>query len=42
MGKFVQDYAEDYDELFEDIKLNKSGYLKTFDKVFTQYQILLN
>ena len=41
MGKFVQDYAEDYDELFEDIKLNKSGYLKTFDKVFTQYQIPL-
>jgi membrane-bound lytic murein transglycosylase D len=41
MGKFVQDYADDYDELFEDIKLNKSGYLKTFDKVFTQYQIPL-
>ena len=41
MGKFVQDYAEDYDELFEDIKLNKSGYLKTIDKVFTQYQIPL-
>ena len=32
---------EDYDELFEDIKLNKSGYLKTIDKVFTQYQIPL-
>jgi len=41
MGKFVQDYAEDYDELFEDIKLNKIGYLKTIDKVFTQYQIPL-
>jgi len=41
MGKFVQDYAEDYNELFEDIKLNKSGYLKTIDKVFTQYQIPL-
>ena len=41
MGKFVQDYAEDFDELFEDIKLNKSGYLKTIDKVFTQYQIPL-
>ena len=41
MGKFVQDYADDYDELFEDIKLNKSEYLKTFDKVFTQYQIPL-
>lgn len=41
MGKFVQDYAEDYEDLFEDIKLNKSGYLKTIDKVFTQYQIPL-
>ena len=41
MGKFVQDYADDYDELFEDIKLTKSGYLKTIDKVFTQYQIPL-
>ncbi len=41
MGKFVQDYAEDNDELFEKIKLNKSGYLKTIDKVFTQYQIPL-
>jgi membrane-bound lytic murein transglycosylase D len=41
MGKFVQDYAEDFDKLFEDIKLNKSGYLKTIDKVFTQYQIPL-
>ena len=41
MGKFVQDYAEDFEELFENIKLNKSGYLKTIDKVFTQYQIPL-
>jgi len=41
MGKFVQDYAEDFDELFENIKLTKSGYLKTIDKVFTQYQIPL-
>lgn len=41
MGKFVQDYAKDYDELFENIKLNKSGYLNTIDKVFTQYQIPL-
>jgi len=31
MGKFVQDYAEDFEELFENIKLNKSGYLKTID-----------
>ena len=41
MGKFVQDYAEDFDELFENIKLNKSGYLNTIDKVFTQYEIPL-
>ena len=41
MGKFVQDYAEDFDELFENIKLNKSVYLKTIDKVFTQYEIPL-
>lgn len=39
MGKFVQDYAEDYTELFEQLKLNKSGYLKTIDKIFTQYEI---
>jgi len=41
MGKFIQDYAEDNTELFEKIKLNKSGYLKTIDKVFTQYEIPL-
>jgi len=41
MGKFVQDYAEDFDELFENIKLNKSDYLNTIDRVFTQYQIPL-
>src|SRR6188474_1480609 len=41
MGKFVQDYAEDFDELFENIKLNKSEYLKTIDKVFSQYEIPL-
>ncbi|HEX6846733.1 MAG TPA: lytic transglycosylase domain-containing protein [Chitinophagaceae bacterium] len=39
MGKFVQDYTEDYTELFENLKLNKGGYLKTIDKVFTQYEI---
>ncbi len=39
MEKFVQDYAEDNIELFEKIKVNKSGYLKTIDKVFTQYEI---
>src|SRR6186713_1942766 len=41
MGKFVQDYAEDFDELFESIKVNKIGYLNTIDKVFTQYEIPL-
>ena len=41
MGKFVQDYAEDNTELFEKIKVNKSEYLKTIDKVFTQYEIPL-
>jgi membrane-bound lytic murein transglycosylase D len=39
MGKFVQDYAEDYTESFEKIKLNKSGYLRTIDKIFTQHEI---
>ena len=41
MGKFVQEYAEDNTKLFEKIKVNKSGYLKTIDKVFTQYEIPL-
>jgi len=41
MGKFVSDYAEDYTDLFEKIKLTKAGYLKTIDKVFAQYQIPL-
>lgn len=41
MARFVQEYAEDNTELFEKIKLNKLGYLKTIDKVFTQYQIPL-
>lgn len=39
MGKFIQDYAEENTELFERIKLNKTGYLKTIDKVFAQYEI---
>lgn len=39
MEKFVQEYADDYTELFEQIKLNKSGYLKTIDKIFTQHEI---
>ena len=41
MEKFVLDYAEDNMELFEKLKVNKSGYLKTIDKVFTQYEIPL-
>lgn len=41
MGKFVEEYAEDNTELFEKLKVNKSGYLKTIDKVFTQYEIPL-
>ncbi len=41
MEQFVLDYAEDYTELFEKIKLNKSGYLKTIDKVFLQQNIPL-
>ncbi|HEU5167281.1 MAG TPA: lytic transglycosylase domain-containing protein [Chitinophagaceae bacterium] len=41
MEKFVQEYAEDNMELFEKIKLNKTGYLKTIDRVFAQHQIPL-
>jgi len=36
---FISDYAEENDELFEKIRESKSGYLKTIDKVFTQYNI---
>jgi len=39
MGIFVADYADDNDKLFEQIRINKSNYLKTIDKVFTQYNI---
>ena len=39
MGIFVADYADDNDELFEKLKLNKSNYLKTIDKVFIQHSI---
>ena len=39
MGNFIADYADDYEELFEKIKLNKSNYLKTIDKVFLQHNI---
>ena len=39
MGSFIADYADDYEELFENLKTSKSGYFKTFDKVFTQQNI---
>lgn len=39
MGNFIADYNEECEELFEKIKTNKSGYLKTIDKVFTQQNI---
>ena len=39
MESFIADYAEDNDELFENIRQNKSNYLKTIDKVFSQREI---
>ena len=39
MGTFIADYADDYEELFEKLKSSKSGYFKTFDKIFTQHNI---
>ena len=39
MENFVDDYAEINDELFEKLKLNKSNYFKTIDKIFLQYNI---
>ena len=39
MGSFVSEYAENMDELFENIKLNKSNYFKTIDKIFLQNEI---
>ena len=39
MGSFIADYADDYEALFEKLKLSKSGYFKTIDKVFTQQNI---
>ena len=39
MGSFIADYADDYEELFEKLRTSKSGYFKTFDKVFTQQNI---
>lgn len=39
MKSFIADYNDDNDILFEKLKLNKSGYFKTIDKIFTQYEI---
>ena len=39
MENFVADYADDYEALFEKMKVNKSGFFKTIDKVFTQQDI---
>ncbi len=39
MGNFIADYADDYEVLFEKSKSSKSGYFKTFDKIFTQHNI---
>jgi len=39
MGIFISDYADDHDELFEKLRLNKSYYLKTIDKIFIQHGI---
>ena len=39
MGGFIADYADDYEELFEKIRVTKSSYLKTIDKVFQQQNI---
>lgn len=39
MENFIADYNDDCEELFEKIKLNKSGFLKTIDKVFTQQKV---
>jgi membrane-bound lytic murein transglycosylase D len=41
MESFIVDYANDFDELFEKMKLNKSGYFKTIDKVFAQQEVPL-
>ncbi|HJS54502.1 MAG TPA: lytic transglycosylase domain-containing protein [Chitinophagaceae bacterium] len=39
MDIFVTDYAEANDKLFEKLKINKSNYFKTIDKIFAQYEI---
>jgi membrane-bound lytic murein transglycosylase D len=36
---FVDDYAESNDELFEKIRISKSSYLNTIDKIFIQHNI---
>jgi membrane-bound lytic murein transglycosylase D len=39
MENFIANYNDEFEELFEKIKLNKSGFLKTIDKVFTQQNV---
>jgi membrane-bound lytic murein transglycosylase D len=39
MGNFVDDYADDNNEVFEKIKLTKSNYFKTIDNIFVQHNI---
>ena len=41
MTSFIADYNEDFEDFFEQLKLNKSGYLKTIDKIFAQQNIPL-
>jgi membrane-bound lytic murein transglycosylase D len=39
MENFVADYAESFEELFENLKVTKSNYFKTIDKIFQQHSI---
>ena len=39
MENFVTDYAEANDESFEKLKINKSNYFKTIDKIFIQFDV---
>jgi membrane-bound lytic murein transglycosylase D len=39
MENFVDDYAEDNEELFEKIRTNKSNYFRSIDKIFIQHDV---
>ena len=39
MESFIADYNDDFEELFEKIKVHKTGYLNTIDKIFTQLNV---